>query len=321
MNRISDSLTSLVSSKVSNFLERFGYIKVLNKDRALKGITDSDVLQGLIFNALMTGIEMKSPAKAEHLQDIARGVVFRLKKLKALSLAEFLKTVEQPVFLDRQITFTIGAGVASYWELQVKLLAQQIGIDIFEKTAREKAKSPSIKDIEPIIEEIKKKLPGIDFGFGRLVNLRNAIVHGNFHQIRTAASESRKNDIKNSFKGKVMMVNMANVHESIFMSEEKELEAIKNAGLFGWFLETGNSALFETVIQEFQDGCFLINAVVHLKSLSFQETAGLYEKFCVNGQRLTTDERSQFLNARKIFDKPTGLLENQLQAVEKALRK
>ena len=321
MNRISDNLRKIVSSKLSGFLERFGYINVLNKDQVLKGITDSDVLQALIFGALMNGIEMKSPAKAEHLQDIARGVVFRLKKLKALSLAEFLKSVEQPIFLDRQITFAIGAGVASYWEVQVKLLAQQIGIDIYEETVRAKAKSPSTRDIEPIIEDIKKRLPRIDFRFGRLVKLRNAIVHGNFHQIRTTASESRKGDVRNSFKGKVMMANIANVADSIYLSEEKDFETIKNVGLFGWFLETGNSALFENVIQEFQNGCFLINAVVHLKSLSFQETTGFYEKVCVNGQRPTADERGQFLNVRKIFDRPNGLLENQLQAIEKVLRK
>jgi len=52
--------------KMSNFLERFGYVKVLNKGPVLKGITDTDTLQALIFEALMVGIEMKSPAKAEH---------------------------------------------------------------------------------------------------------------------------------------------------------------------------------------------------------------------------------------------------------------
>ena len=240
-------LRNFFSPKIANLLARFGYVKALNKGPVLRGITDNDVLQALIFNALMAGIEMKSPAKAEHLQDIARGVVFRLSKLKALSLKDFLKSVEQPIFLDRQITFAIGAGAASYWELQVKLLAQHLGIDIYQTTPRPKSKSPSLKDIEPIIDEIKQKLPRIEFGFGRLVNIRNAIVHGNFHQVRTAASESRRNEIKNSFKGKVMMANIANVADSVFLSEEKEFETIKNTGLFGWFLETGNSALFETV--------------------------------------------------------------------------
>ena len=321
LDRIRDNLRKLFSSRISKFLEKFGYIKVLNKKRSLKEIDDGDVLQALIFNALMAGIKMNSPAMAEHLQDVARGVVFRFKKLKALSLAEFLQTVEKPIFQDRQITFAIGAGIASYWELQVKFLAQQIGIDIFESATRAKAKSPSLRDIDPIIEEIKKKLPGMEFGFGRLTNLRNAIVHGNFHQIRTAASESRKVDVKNSFKGNVMMASLANVADSIFLNEEQELETIKEVGLFSWFLETGNSRLFESAIQEFQEGCFLINAVIHLKSLSFKETADFFERVCINGQRPTTDERRQFLDTRKIFDSPPGLLENQLQMVEKALRK
>jgi hypothetical protein len=321
VKQVSKNITGFFSLRVSKFLEKFGYVKVANKDRSLKHITDSDVLQSLIFNSLMNGIEMKSPAKAEHLQDLARGIVFNLKKLKALSLSDFLKTVEQPIFQDRQITFAIGAGIASYWEVQVKLLAQQVGIDIYEENVRPKAKSPSIKDIEPIVEEIKKKFPKIDFCFGRLLNLRNAIVHGNFHQIRSMASESRSNEVKTSFKGNVMMANIANVTESIFLSEEKELETIKRVGLFGWFLDTGNSNLFEAIIQEFQAACFLVNAIVHLKSLSFQETANFYEKLCINGQRPTTEERAQFINARKIFDKPTGLIENQVKTVEKALRK
>lgn len=97
MNRIREKMRKIISSKISIFLERFGYIKVLNKDRALRGITDADVLQALIFNALMVGIDLKAPTKAEHLQDLARGVVFRLKKLNALSLTDFLKTVEQPI--------------------------------------------------------------------------------------------------------------------------------------------------------------------------------------------------------------------------------
>lgn len=310
----------LLNIRISKFLENFGYVKVFNKDRVLKGVTDADALQALVFNALMVGIDMNSPIKAEHLQDISRGVAFNFKKLKSLSLKEFLKTVEQPIMLNRQITFAIGAGVASYWELQVKLLAQHIGIDIYDKQNRGNTKSPSIKDIEPIIDDIKKQLPKIDFKFGRLTNLRNAVVHGNFHQIRTVASESQRKEVKNSFKGNVMMVNIGNISDSIFMGEEKEFERIKDLGLFSWFLETGNSALFETVIQEFQESCYLLNAVVHLKSLSFEETASIYENVCVKGQKLAEHERSNFLISRKLFNKPEGLLEKQLTTIEKVLR-
>jgi hypothetical protein len=269
----------------------------------------------------MTGIEFKSPEKAEHFQDLARGMVYKLQQIDQLAVGQFIKVLEQPIFSGRMLTYTIGAGITCFWEVQVKLLASQLGIEIYEGTARAKAKSPTLVDLEPIIEEIKRKLPKLEFNFGRLVNLRNAMVHGNFHQIRSAAGESKRAAVRNSFKGNVLQVNLGAVAQSKNLSEIQELEQIRKAGLYSWFLDVGNSELFETIILEFQDGIDLISAVVSLKSLSFNETKEAFNKLCIRGEKFSEDEREAFLKARVILDRPAGAHLRYIKCIEDAIKK
>lgn len=307
--------------RLSLVMAGFGYVKVLHKDRFTPSFAEIEILQSLIFEALMVGIDMKNPAKAEHLQDVTRGIIFRIQKLSAMSLSDMIKNRMASIFVDRKITFTLGAGVACFWEVQVKLLAQQIGIEIYEETNREGAKSPSIKDVEPIIKDIKKALPNIEFHFGRLINLRNATVHGNFHQLRTVTSESRNLGIRESFKGNVFMGSFSDPENGMNLSAVTELEKIKSAGLFGWFMDVGNSALFETVIREFQDSIELINAVISIKSLSFEETDYCFEQLCVRGEKLSDQQKDEFFKLRNMLDQPSGSHSIYIKSIEKSLKK
>lgn len=189
-------INTKINNAISSILWRFGYAKVLYRDRRTPSFSDLEALQSQIFEAMMSGIKMENSAKMEHLQDLSRAIIFKITKENSLSISEFINQRLGPVFTGRKITYTLCAGIACFWEVQVKLLAQQIGINIYETNNRRNAKSPSIRDIDPIIEDIKEKLPKLEFNFGRLVNIRNATVHGNFHQIRTMAAESQKRDIR-----------------------------------------------------------------------------------------------------------------------------
>jgi hypothetical protein len=315
------SLRSALRASAKRLFAKFGYIPVAREGGPVPTFTDMDVIQSLVFETLMVGIQMDNPTKAEHMQDLARAVVFKLRKLESMSLADFIKNRQPPILSGRMIIYTIAAGIASFWEVHVKLLAQHIGIEIYEDFNRPNAKSPSIKDIEPIVDEIKKRLPNIEFNFGRLINLRNATVHGNFHQIRTVASESRKKNVRESYKGNVLQVDLSGISESKNLSSLTEFESIKKSGLFSWFLDVGNSELLESVVQEFQASVDLTMSVVSIKSLSFKETAGYFDQFCVRGEKLTAEQKEFFLETRKSVDQPKGSNIHYVNCIEEALKK
>lgn len=121
---LKDKIRYKINKLISSILGRYGYVKVIHRDRRTPSFTDLEALQSLIFDALMNGISMDNPTKATHLMDISRGIVFQLANLNKMSVSDFIKNRLGPVLTSRNITFSIGAGVACFWEVQVKLLAQ-----------------------------------------------------------------------------------------------------------------------------------------------------------------------------------------------------
>jgi hypothetical protein len=315
-------LKSIINAKINSFISRvlwrFGYAKVLYKDRRTPSFSDLEAFQSQIFEVLMAGIKMDNSAKMEHMQDLARSLISKIAKEDSLSISEFTNLRLGPVFTGRKITYTLCAGIACFWEVQVKFLAQQIGINIYESSNRKNAKSPSIRDIDPIIEDIKEKLPNLEFNFGRLVNIRNATVHGNFHQIRTMAAESQKREIRDSFKGNVFVFKLNEPGSGQNLSEIKELENIKEAGLFSWFMDTGVSTLLETVIHEFQDGINLVSSVAAIASHPREGSIDYFDKLCLRGEKLTQMEKDTFLHARKSLDMPVGSNKRSIECIEQS---
>ncbi len=62
-------------------------------------------------------------------------------------------------------------------------------------------------------------------------------MHGNFHQLRIAASQSQKAGIREPFKGKIFQVNLDDVTKSQNISEITELQIFKEQRLFSWFMD------------------------------------------------------------------------------------
>jgi hypothetical protein len=179
------------------------------------------------------------PLKEQCLEDLTHSLMNYVDGLKKISIKELFDRHGEDINRDRLYAYSNVCGIACSWEAHVKFFAHLIGVDIYESKPRKKAKSPVTKDIETITDDLKDALPKIDLKFGRLINLRNALVHANFHQIRTVASESKRKDKRTSYKGNTVMFS-ENFEEAQNLSEMHEFEDVKKTGLFWWFVDVSN---------------------------------------------------------------------------------
>ena len=132
------------------------------------------------------------------------------------------------------------------------------------------------------------------------MNIRDALIHGNFHQLKTHASEGQKKAVRESFHGNVWKFNLTRPNaDPVLMQEINELEEIKNQGSFSWFLETSTGALFESVILYFKNRIQILDLIIKLHSLSFNETEYIFHYICIDGRKLSNEQTNEFINARK----------------------
>ena len=171
--------------------------------------TDKDVLNAAIFKVLTANLETKSPAEIEMMSELSNQVVAEILELEGLTVVDQIKKYHELMIASRQITYVLGCGIASHWELSVKLLAEKLKIQIFESETSPNRKSPMLREIEPIIEDIKSAAPKLAIKLTTRKNLRDALVHGNFHQLKTSSSESQTRETRERLVGSVVRIRLS----------------------------------------------------------------------------------------------------------------
>lgn len=288
---------------VDRVLGELGYIRIkqpLPPGYKVLNFTDRDLAKAAIFKTLTSVTEPQNSTHAEFFADVSHRILAELEKSKSMSLHDQLREYHPDMLAERMITYVLACGIACHWEMDVKNFSEKLGVKVFSDEVFKKQKSPGFKRLEDIVDALKKKVPKLELNLTRTMGLRDALIHGNFHQLKTYASECQKKEVRDSFQGKVWKVSLGQTKaDPIALNEVKELEEVKKHGSFSWFLETSTSALFETVILEFKERVDDLNLLKALHALSFEETSWAFNHICIEGKRLTDAEITQFMTARK----------------------
>jgi hypothetical protein len=293
-----------IRKRVDNFLATFGYVRVkrpVPKNYKVLTLTDRDLMRTIILNTIRSTVGYKSPANDEMASDLSHRIISALEGSKSISLTDHVREQHDNILADRMITYVLACGIASHWELTVKNFAQKLQIEVFSETAFKGQKSPGFRRLEDIIEDIKKALPKLDLKLARTKNLRDSLIHCNFHQLKTYAAESQKKSVRESFEGSVWQIPLGGQNsDPVAIREITELEEVKKVGIYGWFIETSTSALFESVMLELKERTEDLSCLILLQGLSFDETSWGFQHLCLEGQKLTDSEISTFKEVRKV---------------------
>lgn len=290
---------------INSVLANFGYIRVkLPLPPGFKALdfTERDLTKSTILRTLLNEATAQSSVNAEFLNDVSHKILADLEKVKSMSLHDQIRESQPDILAERLITYVLACGVACHWEMDVKIFAEKLGIKVFSDELYKNQKSPGFRRLEDIVGDIKKKVPKLEMNLARTMGLRDALIHGNFHQLRTYASESQKKSTKESFKGRVWKVDLKTNSIPRDMNEIYELEEIKTQGIFAWFLSTATSELFETVILEIKERIKDLDLIIELHALSFGETAWVFKQICLEGKKLSKEEVDRFINTRNSFN-------------------
>lgn len=263
--------------------------------------TDRDVVAAAVLKVLHRSMTSKSPASEELVADVANQVVAEIEGTEGLSISEQVKRYHPDMLAHRQITYVLGCGIAAYWELSVKNLAEKLKVPVFEEVTSAKKKSPGLRKLEPIIDDFKKAAPKLDAWITKRKNLRDALIHGNFHQLKTHAMEGKPRAMKERMQGGVWQIRLSDQSVEL-MSEMRDMEKIKRAGLFAWFLEVATSEVLEQTIIELKDAVDDLQALIVFHAMCFDDRAGLFEKMFVRGERLTEAEVAMFQKEKNMGD-------------------
>ena len=277
-------------------LNRLGYVHIkepMPKGARLLKFTDRDVLAAAVQKIMRQNMTSTSPAAVEMVADVANRILAEIAGVADLSISEQVKRYHQDMLGHRQITYVLACGIAAYWELTVKQLAEKLKVSAFEEVTSSKRKSPGLRQLEPIIDDLKKAAPKLDAWITKRKNLRDALIHGNFHQLKTHAIEGKPKAIRERMQGAVWRLRLSD--QSIQrMSEMRDMAEIKRAGLFGWFLEVASSEVLELTITELKEATDDLQGLIMFHAMCFDERAGLFEKMFVRGEHLTIDEVALF---------------------------
>ena len=281
-----------------------------------------DGLRGITFALLYNRLSSSDGFKAEYAHDLASEITRIAYLNEPKSLREICSKSNGAIFASQRIRFANLAGKFSYWEVLLKSLCHNLGIGIYESTVRRNAKSPSTKDIEPLKDEIVKMFPKLKFELGRISNLRNATVHGNFHQIRSTFLEGKPKAFKEAAKTNVIVSTLGGTEaDPVNLSELKEIDEIKKHGLFAWFLDAANSSVIDGVAKELNDHIFILISFQGYWSLCFGEFESFRERLKNHGFNLTVAEIAKFAATHKKFDEDGDNFKSMFDSLGKITRK
>ncbi|MBL7688117.1 MAG: hypothetical protein JNJ49_08775 [Bdellovibrionaceae bacterium] len=297
-------------------LSRLGYVRFkvpVPRGSPIFRFTDRDVVVAAVLKVLRNNMDSNSPADIEMIADVANQVAAELEKAPDISIADQIKRYDSGILAHRQLTYVLACGIASYWELSVKNLAEKLKVPVFELNTSERRQSPGLRPFEPIINDLKKAAPKLDVWLTKRKNLRDALTHGNFHQLKTHLISGRSRSDAEKLHGKVWMARLSD--QTIEkMSEIRDLAEIKRVGLFGWFLEVAASEVLEQTIIELKRATDDIQLLIMFHATCFHERRGLFEKMFVKGERLAPEEIELFKSepgyeeVSKVFERLNSMI-------------
>lgn len=192
-------------------------------------------------------------------------------------------------------------GVIGLWELNLRILAARLDVDIMRpenERGKRNAHLVDYADLSKIILALNSRIKALDLKLSRMNRLRNMFVHGNFHAARELVIARLTTTEKERYKGQVIALNLNNSRLTN-LSEKLPKDELYAQDQFSWFLEVLGTELFDVIFEYFEDSLHQIHELILLRSLCFDRAQGAFERLVTDGLPLEGASLHEILaNAR-----------------------
>ena len=298
-----------IRTKLSRLKRKLTAIaKVIRSDDiAYSGlIRPEDQIKGIILSTLRRHLKMADNVEQEN----------SLLLLTDYLINDILINPEGPLRLRIQDTvdsmfsgvywyYCTLSGAATLWELKVRILASRLNIQIEKPIYRRNKRARNVgivefHDLGPIVDQLRIEFPFIAVDFSRLINLRDALVHGNFHKLRAEANLPQSKKLKDSYKGNVIALGLE-AGTVTNLSDQLEEEVREEQDIYAWFLEASSSNLLKEVFKEFEIGLRNITLLIDFKSMAFGNRINLFESVFRDGNWVPQEQMESLRKDFKII--------------------
>lgn len=189
------------------------------------------------------------------------------------------------------------AGLGSVWEIQVKMMTELYDVEtrrVDERTRKQRNTGMlPFRDLSEIIKDFDEKTKKrFKLNLTQFSEIRSAMIHGNFDQLRILLSNGSK--MSESVKGNVIALKDDQVFS---LSENLKAEDKNQISTYGWFLEGVNSGSIDVYWNEISKSLRQINIVIDLvqSSHASTETQRLFQQIIDQGKLPTLEDQRHFL--------------------------
>lgn len=310
--------------------------RYVRKFKAIKEILQADELQRLtkiptpeVAKALVLSVLQKNypePENAHHVRQL-HSIADEISKVLEQSHEDIVKKGIRDLtdgYLKNQIWFFITiAGVATFWEFQLRLFAARMGIKLNREPSKKSKKNKNIKaveyrDLTDIIDDLSEKISpevGSSLELKRIMEIRNTIVHCNFQQLRTYLNLPQSHKVKESLRGNLVVAELA-TGGILNLSDSLSEDQIESQDIYGWFLEAASSTTLSEALYQLEYSIKKINTLVDFKAMSFEKREYIWRNFINNGKKPTSSDIDLF---QVYFDEMPSKQEMKAQAFFKSL--
>ncbi|MCO5113008.1 MAG: hypothetical protein M9899_02410 [Bdellovibrionaceae bacterium] len=195
------------------------------------------------------------------------------------------------------------SGLGAVWEFHIKMMVELYGVETRKLDDRNRKQRNTdmlpFKDLSEIISDFQEKTKKrFKLNLTNFSEIRSAMIHGNFDQLRILLSNGSK--MSESVKGNVIALKGDQVFS---LSENLKAEEKNQVSTYGWFLEGANSDSIDLYWIEIAKSLRQINLVIDLvqSSHTSEETQKLFQQIIDQGILPTLEEQKHFLPYFKTF--------------------
>lgn len=252
---------------------------------------EEDAARAIILDSLIKQLHIETTEQRLNAHSAAERIATEIFSLRSGKHLQDRILLLLPAHLANQYyLYSQACAIACVWELNIRQLADLVGVEIYNKGDDKKKKNKvnkliDFRKLEYIIDDLKQTYPKINIRYTELMNLRGALLHGNLHEARGLVNMDRPKKKQKEFSGNVLMLEL-DTGESKFIDNEELPEKI---GVFGWGLEILSSDLMFEIISIFESSTLDVGQLAKLKSLSFKEADGSFDRIFRDGTDLEAE--------------------------------
>ena len=233
------------------------------------------------------------------IHDIAEAVARELKGLEKKTRLESVVDREHELLGFIVQKFSLVAGIASAWELELKFFSGILGASVFTEA---KSEYIQMKEIKKLINALKIKFPKLGSNLDICRDLRNGLLHGNFHQLKVLVTPHLTKEQIAHMNPRMALVNLQTSSEemSVIMADKDfSIEEAKSLGPFFWFLSGSNTRMLDYVGGILSTGRINLGIMASAVGLCQDECTGMFDQIAVDGIPWSEQQIQKFLRKNK----------------------